>query len=97
MFDVIGKKKWFFTFSGLITIPGFIFILLTPLTGGKDGLQFTIDYTGGTVWELKFKKAQTGSVSTPSPLDIGSGLPFTLTTIIGWPCVFLWQPSTRIG
>ena len=53
MFDVIGKKKWFFTFSGLITIPGFIFILLTVLTGGKQGLQFTIDYTGGTLGMLE--------------------------------------------
>ncbi len=55
MFDVVGKKKWFFAFSLLLTIPGFIFILLTPLSGGRLGLQFTIDYTGGTVWELKFE------------------------------------------
>lgn len=55
MFDVVGKKKWFFAFSLLLTVPGFIFILLTPLSGGKLGLQFTIDYTGGTVWELKFQ------------------------------------------
>lgn len=57
MFDVVGKKKYFFAFSLLITVPGFIFILLTLLTGGKEGLQFTIDYTGGTVWELKFADA----------------------------------------
>lgn len=55
MFDVIGKRRWFFAFSLLLTVPGFIFILLTPLSGGKLGLQFTIDYTGGTVWELKFQ------------------------------------------
>ena len=53
MFDVVGKRRWFYAFSLLITIPGFIFILLTPLTGGKDGLQFTIDYTGGTIWEFR--------------------------------------------
>jgi len=55
VFDVIGKRRWFFAFSLLLTVPGFIFILLTPLSGGKLGLQFTIDYTGGTVWELKFQ------------------------------------------
>ena len=32
VFDVIGKRRWFFLFSGLITIPGLIFILLTPIT-----------------------------------------------------------------
>ena len=55
MFDVIGKRRWFFLFSGLITIPGLIFILLTPVTGGEVGLQFSIDYTGGTTWEIRFK------------------------------------------
>ena len=55
MFDVIGKRNWFFLFSGLIVVPGFIFILLTPLTNGKVGLQFSVDYTGGTEWEIQFK------------------------------------------
>ena len=54
MFDVIGKRRWFFLFSGLLTIPGLIFILLTPITSGAVGLQFSIDYTGGTDWEIRF-------------------------------------------
>jgi preprotein translocase subunit SecF len=55
VFDVIGKRNWFFLFSGLILVPGLIFIALTPITGGKQGLQFSVDYTGGTVWEAQFK------------------------------------------
>ena len=55
MFDVIGKKRWFFLISLLITIPGLIFILLTPITNGAEGLKFSIDYTGGTEWSIKFK------------------------------------------
>jgi preprotein translocase SecF subunit len=54
MFDIIGKRLWFFLFSGLILVPGLIFIVLTPLSNGKQGLQFSVDYTGGTVWEIKF-------------------------------------------
>ena len=46
MFDVIGKRRWFYLLSLIITIPGLVFILLTPFTDA--GLQFTIDYTGGT-------------------------------------------------
>ena len=53
MFDVIGKRRWFYLFSLLITIPGLFFILLTPFTNA--GLQFTIDYTGGTRWEIRFE------------------------------------------
>jgi preprotein translocase SecF subunit len=55
VFDVIGKRNWFFLFSGLVVVPGLIFILLTPATNGKAGLQFSVDYTGGTVWQFQFK------------------------------------------
>jgi preprotein translocase subunit SecF len=54
VFDIIGKRRWFFAFSLLITVPGLIFILLTPFSGGKAGLKFSIDYTGGTTWSIKF-------------------------------------------
>ena len=53
MFDVIGKRRWFYSISLAITIPGLFFILLTPFTDA--GLQFTIDYTGGTRWEIRFE------------------------------------------
>jgi len=52
--DIIGKRRWFFLFSGLILVPGLFFIILGPITGGKAGLQFSIDYTGGTKWEIHF-------------------------------------------
>lgn len=53
MVDVIGRRKFFYIFSLLLTIPGLVFILLTPFTDA--GLQFTIDFTGGTRWEIKFE------------------------------------------
>jgi preprotein translocase SecF subunit len=61
VFDVIGKRNWFFAFSLLITIPGLIFILLTPITGGKEGLKFSIDYTGGTRWSIHFTNPNVSS------------------------------------
>ena len=64
MFDLIGKRRWFFLFSGLITIPGLIFIILTPFSGGKAGLSFSIDYTGGTIWEVHFRDG------TPDPTAV---------------------------
>ena len=53
MFDVIGKRRWFYALSLLLTIPGLFFILLSPISDA--GLQLTIDYTGGTRWEIKFE------------------------------------------
>jgi len=52
MFDIIGKRRIFYALSLLLTIPGLFFILLSPFTDA--GLQLTIDYTGGTRWEIKF-------------------------------------------
>ncbi len=57
MFDIVGKRRWFFIFSAIITIPGLIFILLTPITNGSAGLKFSIDYTGGTEWSIRFADA----------------------------------------
>jgi preprotein translocase subunit SecF len=54
VFDIVGKRNWFFLLSLIITIPGVIFILLTPLSGGAAGLKFSIDYTGGTEWSIRF-------------------------------------------
>jgi len=53
VFDIIGKRRWFYIISLAFTIPGLFFILLTPFTDA--GLQFTIDYTGGTKWEIRFE------------------------------------------
>ena len=52
MFDVIGKRRVFYALSLLLTIPGLFFILISPISDA--GLQLTIDYTGGTRWEIKF-------------------------------------------
>jgi len=47
MYDIVGKRRWYFLFSALITIPGLIFIAL-------GGLKPTVDFTGGTVWQVRF-------------------------------------------
>ncbi|HEX5506086.1 MAG TPA: protein translocase subunit SecF [Thermomicrobiales bacterium] len=48
MFDIVAKRKWFFLFSAVIIIPGLIFI-------GLGGLKLGIDFTGGTIWQVKFQ------------------------------------------
>ena len=70
MFDIIGKRRWFFLFSLLITLPGLIAILLGPISGGKQGLQFAIDFTGGTVWAIKFED---GTVTAKQVHDVFTG------------------------
>jgi preprotein translocase SecF subunit len=64
VFDIVGRRRWFYAFSGLLLIPGLLFLFLTPLTGGQAGLQFSIDFTGGTVWEVRFRD------ETPTPAQV---------------------------
>ncbi|VBB06049.1 bacterial translocase secf protein signature [Lucifera butyrica] len=48
-FDIIGKRYWWFALSALIIIPGLISIAV-------QGFNFGIDFTGGTMLDLKFAK-----------------------------------------
>jgi preprotein translocase subunit SecF len=50
MYDIVGKRRWYFLFSALLTIPGLLFILL-------GGLKPSIDFTGGTEWEVRHRDA----------------------------------------
>src|ERR1051326_7500313 len=56
MYDIVGKKRWYFLFSALITIPGLIFVLL-------GGLKPTIDFTGGTTWDVEYASHPAPSAS----------------------------------
>jgi preprotein translocase subunit SecF len=60
VYDIVGKRNWYFAFSALITIPGLIFIIL-------GGLRPSIDFTGGTVWEVRY-------ASEPSAAEVSGTL-----------------------
>jgi preprotein translocase subunit SecF len=85
VFDLIGKRNWFFAFSLLITIPGLIFIVLTPLTASQVGLKFTIDYTGGTEWVIRFQDPSVTAAEVKSALtDLGLENSSVVTTSTGF-------------
>ena len=64
MYDIVGKKRWYFLFSALITVPGLVFILL-------GGLKPTIDFTGGTVWQVTFASNPTAAQVHAALVDLG--------------------------
>jgi preprotein translocase subunit SecF len=49
LWNVVGKKIWYFVFSGLVIIPGIVALALW-------GLNLGVDFTGGTLLELGFEK-----------------------------------------
>lgn len=59
MIDLVGKRWLFFLISAIIIIPGLISLIIPP------GLQLGVDFTGGTLWEVKFDKP----VATQALLD----------------------------
>jgi preprotein translocase SecF subunit len=50
MYDVVAKRNLWFAISAILTIPGVLFILL-------GGLRPSIDFTGGTEWEVAYADA----------------------------------------
>jgi preprotein translocase SecF subunit len=60
MYDIVGKRRWYYLFSALITIPGVFFILI-------GGLKPSIDFTGGTVWQVRF-------LDDPTPAEVQAAL-----------------------
>jgi preprotein translocase subunit SecF len=68
---IIARKRWFFLFSLLLTIPGLAFIAATPLTGGDVGLKFSVEFTGGTVWEFKLEEPSDPSIIRDAVVAVG--------------------------
>lgn len=52
MIDLVGKRHLFFLISGLLLVPGVISLIF-------NGLEFGIDFTGGTAWELQMSRPVT--------------------------------------
>ena len=64
MYDIVGKRNWYFAFSALITIPGLIFIIL-------GGLRPSIDFTGGTEWEVRYASQPSADEVSASLVELG--------------------------
>ena len=64
MYDIVGKRNWYFAFSALITIPGLIFIAL-------GGLKPSVDYTGGTVWQVRYADVPSAAELHAALVELG--------------------------
>ena len=64
MFDIVGRRNWYFAFSALITIPGLIFILI-------GGLRPSVDFTGGTVWQVRFAERPSAAELQAALVELG--------------------------
>ncbi len=56
MYHIVEKRNIWFTISAILILPSLIFMLWSYATRGQV-LPLSIDYTGGTVWEVAFEQA----------------------------------------
>lgn len=63
-FNIVKKRYWWFALSLLIIIPGVISLFM-------QGLNLGIDFKGGTMLEMNFKKAVTQAAITDTMKSVG--------------------------
>jgi len=64
MYDIVARRNLWFAISALLTIPGLIFIFL-------GGLKPSIDFTGGTEWEVRYAEEPTAAEMTDALTAVG--------------------------
>lgn len=57
MFRIVERRGWYFAISIILMLPGIIYMIWSLSTKGHL-LPLSIDYTGGTIWEMRFSEAQ---------------------------------------
>lgn len=57
MFRIVERRGWYFSLSLLFILPGILYMIWSLTTQGHL-LPLSIDYTGGTLWEMRFNEAQ---------------------------------------
>lgn len=62
--DLVGRRRYGYLLSAILVTTGLILIVATLIPNGNVGLQFSIAYTGGTVWEVGFEE------DTPDPVAV---------------------------
>jgi preprotein translocase SecF subunit len=58
MFDIIGKRYWYFLISALLIIPGLLAMAYSTVTYGAP-VRLSIDFTGGSLMVIKFQQPAT--------------------------------------
>ncbi len=56
MFKIVEKRRWFFLLSASVIVPGLLIMLLSTLSTGSP-FRLSIDFVGGSIYELKFEDA----------------------------------------
>ncbi|MHB1295673.1 MAG: protein translocase subunit SecF [Anaerolineae bacterium] len=56
MFNLIQKRRWYFAISAVLIVPGLLAMIYSAIAFGSP-LRLSIDFTGGSLLELRFEQA----------------------------------------
>ena len=56
MFKIVEKRRWFFLLSATVIVPGLVIMLFSTISTGAP-FRLSIDFLGGSIYELKFEDA----------------------------------------
>jgi len=80
MFNIVEKRHWYFLFSAVLIIPGLVAVLYSIITFGQP-VKMGIDFTGGTLLELRFEQA--AQPAEVRQIFMDNGYPSTTVTTTG--------------
>lgn len=70
MFEIIERRGWYFAISIILMVPGIVYMIWSLSTKGQL-LPLSIDYTGGTLWELRLAQPEPAAAVRQVFVDAG--------------------------
>lgn len=72
MLRLVERRGWYFALSLMLMLPGIIYMIWSQSTTGHP-LPLSVDYTGGTSWEMRFEEPKAASDVRQVFVDAGYG------------------------
>jgi preprotein translocase SecF subunit len=92
MFNIIGKRRWYFLISAVLIVPGLIAMIYSTVTYGTP-VRLSIDFTGGSLMVMKFQQPATEDAIRDVFMNYGFTNP--VVQQLGRPEDNTWQ--VRVG
>ncbi len=86
MFRLVEKRRWYFLLSALVIVPGLVAMIYSTITTGLP-FKLAIDFTGGSIWELRFDRPV--APAELREIFVDAGLSDTAVTTVGDPQTLL--------
>ncbi len=80
MYNLVERRNLWFTISAIAILPGLLFMIWHTFTAGTP-LPLSIDYTGGTQWEIRFEQAV--APTEVRQVFVEAGYPDTTAFLVG--------------